>query len=91
MTTASTLPAVPAVVLKNPLLDGKGTLYVLFYIHGGNPHPRTKNFFCDGDMKKAIQMGQNHCTNMSMRFIRVEPFFSDLTAEEKRHSETTGS
>jgi hypothetical protein len=61
--------------------------FVLYYLHGGNAHVKQKNFNHNGTKESAITRGKSHCEVMGYRFIRVEPFFSNLDSDEKRHTE----
>ena len=57
-------------------------MYILFYRHGMNPQC-TKGFYCNGDIKAAVQRAQRHCEIMGYRYIFVRPFVSDIEEEEK--------
>jgi hypothetical protein len=66
----------------------KKLLYVLWHRENSNPHPLSKYFWHEGDLRSAIARGKNHCEKMGIRFIFVRPFLSDLEADEKRHTGT---
>ena len=58
--------------------------FCLHYIHGGH-QVKTKYFSFNGTKEQAIARGKRHCELLSYRFIRVDPFFSNLDADEKRN------
>jgi hypothetical protein len=64
-----------------PTFIGKN-IYILFYRHGMNAGCQ-KGFFCEGDIKQAVQRAQRHCEVMGYRYIFVRPFVSDIEEEEK--------
>lgn len=66
-------------------VEAKKIMYVLHYRKGDNPHPMTKYFFVAGDISIAMARARAHCDNMNFRFLRIDPFLSDLEADEKRH------
>jgi hypothetical protein len=76
------MPTAPAVteIETSPLSD----VYTLFYIRGGDPHTRHKNFRHNGDLRSAILKAQAYCGEVSYRCIRVESFLSDLDSELTR-------
>jgi len=61
------------------------SLFCLWYRERRNPHPQTKYFFFEGDLRAAIAKGRQHCETTNLVFIHVRPFLSDLEADEKRH------
>ena len=74
--------------IQVPGVPGNGdkpTLYVLYFRQGRNPHPMVKYFFFKGNIKEAMTRTQNHCETMGVKFLRVEPFLSNLDAEEKAY------
>lgn len=74
-------PALPTL----PVEDGK-KLYTLLYRLRQHPAPLAKQFFHKGEFPQVIQRGKSHCEKMSFIFIRVQPFLSDLSADEDRMS-----
>ena len=68
-------------------LEATTETYTLYYIQGGNHNVKQKNFVFTGDKSSAISRGRQHCEILNLRFIRVEPFFSSLEADEKRHQQ----
>ncbi len=69
-------------------LPADAETYCLYYIQGSNHQVKQKNFVGTGGLGVAITRGKRHCETMSYRFIRVQPFFSNLEADEKRNSES---
>lgn len=63
----------------------KKNLYTLFYRSGSNPHPQVKNFFCEGTIREVIDRAKKHCEIIACRFVRVQPFISNLNADERLH------
>lgn len=76
-------PAAPAVLLP----VNHDNTYVLWFRFGSNPHTQPKYFKYEGSFQDAIQRGRKHCELMSLRFIKVERFFSDFTEEERVHQQ----
>lgn len=72
-------------LLEQPVTETKKIMYVLHYRKGDNPHPMTKYFFINGDISVAMARARAHCDNMNFRFLRIDPFLSDLEADERRH------
>lgn len=60
------------------------TLHILYYRHGNNPHTQSINFTFDDDFKQAIARGRTFCERMGWKFIKVEPFLTNLEDREKR-------
>jgi hypothetical protein len=65
--------------------EGKKSLWCLWYRERRNPHPQTKYFFFEGDLRAAIARGRSHCEQTNLVFIHVRPFLSDLAVDEQRH------
>lgn len=61
------------------------TLHVLFYIHGNSRHIQNVNFSFNGTFKEAIARGRQFCERMGWKFIKVEPFLTNLEEREKRN------
>ena len=62
-------------------------LYTLYYRQGNNPHPMQKNFYSTGaNLRETVDIAKKHCENMGIRFIRVQPFISDIRADERVHN-----
>jgi len=67
-------------------IEIKKNLYVLYYRAGNNPHAMQKHFFQTGDMRQVVDRAKKHCEIMGYRFVRVEPFLFDLSADENKHT-----
>ena len=80
--TSIELPFSPEDIQKG-LVPSTQTTFVLYFLHGGNHHVRQKNFNFSGKKEEAIARGKAHCEIMGYRFIRVEPFFSNLESDER--------
>jgi hypothetical protein len=77
--------ATPTEVLEK-LLTG---VYTLYFRQGNNPHAMQKNFYSNGaNLRETVDIAKKHCENMGIRFIRVQPFLSNLRAEERAHNGT---
>jgi hypothetical protein len=61
-------------------------VFILHHTGGKNPHAMAK-FFKASDLQSAITRGKRYCENLRLRFIRVDPFLTDLDEEEKREIE----
>lgn len=74
--------------IPEPLpLEASTETYVLYFIQGNTHQMKQKNFVHTGNRRSAIARGKRHCEQMSYRFIRVEPFFSNLEEDERRHQD----
>lgn len=81
-TLTPTRSATPAEVL-NKLLKG---IYTLYFRKGNNPHSMVKNFFATGkDLRENVEIAKKHCETIGARFVRLEPFLSDLRKDEMTH------
>ena len=67
-------------------LSGKKNLYTLFFRAGNNPHAMSKHFFLSGDLRDVVIRAKKHCDTLGYRFVRIEPFISDLAADERKHT-----
>ena len=61
--------------------------FILFYIKGPSHQVMSKHFVFAGSVRDAIERGKRHCEQMSYRFIRVQPFFSNLEDDERRNAQ----
>jgi hypothetical protein len=69
-----------------PLESGE-VLYTLFYRQGNNPHPLQLNFILKTtEMRVVMERTKKHCDLMNYRFVRVQPFMTDLDRAEKVQS-----
>lgn len=83
MTTTKTLPQQTDSTTISP--ENKKFLWVLHYRKGNNPHPMTKQFFCEGELRSVVERAKKHCETVGERFVRVEPFITDLAQLERQH------
>lgn len=61
-------------------------VYTLYYRKGNNPHSMIKNFYSTGkDMMESVTIAKRHCESIGARFVRLEPFLSDLRKDEQQH------
>ena len=60
--------------------------YTLYY-HYRNSRPQELHFEYEGDLKNAIERGQEHCIRMNYKFIKVRPLIVDLDDRERRRNE----
>lgn len=77
---------IDAEVHTEPDLTLLERLHVLFYIHGNSRHIQNVNFIFHGSFKEAIARGRQFCERMGWKFIKVEPFLTNLEDREKRNS-----
>jgi hypothetical protein len=61
-------------------------IHILFYIHGNSRHIQNINFVYRRSFKEAIARGRQFCERMGWKFIKVEPFLTNLEDREKRNS-----
>lgn len=73
----------------NFLNTGKKNLWTLYFRAGSNPHAMTKHFFLEGDIRDVVTRAKKHCDTLGYRFIRIEPFISDLALDERKHTGLT--
>ena len=67
-----------------PLESGE-IIYTLFYRVSNNPYPLVINFVLKTtDMKVVMERTKRHCDLMNYRFVRVQPFMTDIDKAEKR-------
>jgi hypothetical protein len=74
---AQATPSIPVEITKK--------LYTLYYRRGTNPHSMMKNFEMSGTLREVVERTKKHCENLGCRFVRVEPFLSDLSNDERLH------
>lgn len=81
----STQPGLPD-VLKSPTSrdESKVILWVLHYRQGQNPSPMQKNFESAGTIARIVDRAKRHCDAMGYRFIKVQPFLSNLQTDENQ-------
>ena len=72
--------------VKTGKLTEKKNLYTLFFRAGNNPHAMSKHFFLSGELRDVVIRAKKHCDTLGYRFVRIEPFISDLAADERRHT-----
>lgn len=87
MTPSKTETLIPTTATS--LLTGMGekkNLYTLYFRRGSNPHPQVKNFFMNGTMQEVVARAKKHCEVLGCRFVRIEPFISDLAIDERQHT-----
>lgn len=75
--STQTIPSKPAETPK--------ALYTLYYRKGNNPHAMTKNFYFAGSLREVVERAKKHCETIGGRFVRIEPFVSDLAQDERSH------
>lgn len=86
----NTLGLPSSTFLENPTpakpltLSPLDTLHTLYYLHSNNPRSQSINFQYNGSFKEAINRGRTFCEKMGWRFLKVEPFLTDLDDREKR-------
>ena len=66
--------------------ENKKNLYTLFFRAGNNPHAMSKHFFLSGELRDVVLRAKKHCDTLGYRFVRIEPFISDLAADERKHT-----
>lgn len=79
--------AAPSLPLALTTTPAEKTLYTLmFRRRGDNPYPMAKNFLLDSSFTRQVVIDKcrRHCDAMGAVFIRVQPFLSDLAADERR-------
>ena len=83
MTNTQSMPvkAIPTSETSSP------ETFILFYIKGPSHQVMSKHFVFAGLIRDAIERGRRHCEQMSYRFIRVQPFFSNLEEDERRNAQ----
>lgn len=80
---ATETPKVNLPEAMNKLLS---RVYTLYYRKGNNPHAMTKQFYSTGkDLMETVTIAKRHCENIGARFVRLEPFLSDLLKDERQH------
>lgn len=79
-----TQPLSPA-KLNPKELEGKKSLWTLYYRKSNNPHPMTKNFWHEGSLREVVERAKKHCETLGERFVRLEPFIVDLALAERQH------
>lgn len=72
----SKVPGLPAAP------NGRQT-FTLIYLHGRNHNALFKHFHFSGTLKEAVERGKKHCEVMGYRFLRIDPFISDLDGDER--------
>ena len=75
----------PSVLASNGATEVKKSLWVLHYRKGNNPHPMTKNFWHEGSLREVVERAKKHCETVGERFVRLEPFVTDLALTERQH------
>lgn len=87
-TTSETLAGVKSSVTPSEVLQKLlNKVYTLYYRKGNNPHSMTKNFYSNGkDLMETVAIAKQHCEAIGGRFVRLEPFISDLRKDELRFS-----
>lgn len=80
-------PGIPS-SLDDAIENGlKKEMYVLYYIGGGSPHTQCKFFESElQNFQSIIQRCKDHCLAMGIRFVRVQPFLSDLVGDENKRN-----
>lgn len=69
----------------------KDIVYVLYYRVSSRPVPDVKHFVMrTTDMRAVMERTQSYCKRMNLRFVRVEPFMSDLDADERKQTGSLG-
>lgn len=68
----ATIPGEPLNIV-GPFQD----VYVLRYVERSS-HLAVKFFKMEGDFRSVIERGKSYCEQMRYRFLRVEPFLSNL-------------
>ena len=61
------------------------SLFVLWYREGRDPRGKPLHFRFSGTIHQAIAKTKSYCEQMGYRWIRVDPFLTDLDASLKRH------
>jgi hypothetical protein len=75
---------------KAPAPTDNKPIWILYYRQGNAPMPQTKFFQMNGTWRQVVDKCKDHCTKLNMRFVRAEPFMSDLRADEQRYMDPTG-
>lgn len=61
-------------------------VYILYHRKGNDPRPAVLYFYFDGPFGEAINRGQDFCTKIGCRFVRVSKFLINLEDIEKRYA-----
>lgn len=62
-------------------------VYILYYRKGNNPHSMVKYFYSVGaTLRDTVNIAKKHCEVIGGRFVRIEPFLSDLNKDEILHT-----
>ena len=75
-------PGLPAALA----LNGR-QIFVIYYIQGRQVQQKFFNF--SGTLKEAVERAKKHCEVMGLRWLRLDPFISDLDADERFRTENS--